>query len=200
MSNQRFIELSSSYRNRNIYPNPSEFEVSFVSPTVLSNLETIRGIYNINNKIFSSSNNSADTVIKGTIDYLFGNVFDTGSLYFDNGTGIITSTNTATILSSTINPNVIVTDYFPFNNGNPGHGYSVIFPQIKIDNKILNANQYINTKYFYGEGFDNKNVVILPNSSTLIKRVILDTKKYKSKKLNFPKDTTIRLRQPTTYY
>ena len=77
MSNQRFIELSSSYRNRNIYPNPSEFEVSFVSPTVLSNRETIRGIYNINNKIFSSSNNSADTVIKGTIDYLFGNVFDT---------------------------------------------------------------------------------------------------------------------------
>lgn len=112
MSNQRFIELSSSYRNRNIYPNPSEFEVSFVSPTVLSNRENVRGIYNINNRIFSSSNNSADTVIKGTIDYLFGNVFDTGSLYFDNGTGIITSTNTATILSSTINPNVILTDYF----------------------------------------------------------------------------------------
>lgn len=111
MSNQRFIELSSSYRNRNLYPNPAEFEVSFVSPNVLSHRNTIKGIYN-KNTIFSSSNNSDDTVIKGTIDYLFGNVFDTGSLFFDNGTGLVTSTNTATILSSTTNPNVILTDYF----------------------------------------------------------------------------------------
>ena len=111
----------------------------------------------------------------------------------------VTQNTGGMILSSYMGKRVIVTDYFPFNNGNPGHGYSVIFPKIKIDNKILNVNQYINTKYFYGEGFDKKNVVILPNSSTLIKRVILDTKKYKSKKLNFPKDTTIRLRQPTTY-
>ena len=111
MSNQRFIELSSSYRNRNLYPNPSEFALSFTSTNILSRNENIRGIYN-GNKIFLSSNNSTDTVIKGTIDYLFGNVFDTGSLYFDNGTGIITSTNTATILSSTTNPNVTLTDYF----------------------------------------------------------------------------------------
>jgi hypothetical protein len=111
MSNQRFIELSSSYRNRNLYPNPSEFALSFTSTNILSRYENVRGICN-GNKIFLSSNNSTDTVIKGTIDYLFGNVFDTGSLYFDNGTGIITSTNTATILSSTTNPNVTLTDYF----------------------------------------------------------------------------------------
>jgi len=111
MSNQRFIELSSSYRNRNLYPNPSEFALSFTSTNILSRSENVRGICN-KNKILLSSNNSTDTVIKGTIDYLFGNVFDTGSLYFDNGTGIITSTNTATILSSTTNPNVTLTDYF----------------------------------------------------------------------------------------
>ena len=103
-------------------------------------------------------------------------------------------------LSSYMGKRVIVTDYFPFNNGNPGHGYSVIFPKIKIGNKILNVKQYLNTEYFYGKGFDNKNVIILPNSSKLIKSVILDTKKYRSKKINFPKDTTIRLRQPITYY
>jgi hypothetical protein len=111
MSNQRFIELSSSYRNRNLYPNPSEFTLSFTSTNILSRNENVRGICN-GNKILLSSNNSTDTVIKGTVDYLFGNVFDTGSLYFDNGTGIITSTNTATILSSSTNPNVTLTDYF----------------------------------------------------------------------------------------
>ena len=31
MSNNRYIELSSTYRNRNLYPNPAEFEVQIAS-------------------------------------------------------------------------------------------------------------------------------------------------------------------------
>ena len=38
MSNQRFIELSSSYRNRTIYPDPAEFEVSFVAHALRNDL------------------------------------------------------------------------------------------------------------------------------------------------------------------
>lgn len=80
MSNQRFIELSSSYRNRTLYPNPAEFEVSFVAPSVINHRETVRGIYN-QTKIISSTNNSLDTVVNGTIDYLFQNLITTNSIF-----------------------------------------------------------------------------------------------------------------------
>jgi hypothetical protein len=102
MSNQRFIELSSSYRNRTLYPNPAEFEVSFVAPSVINHRETVRGIYN-QTKIISSTNNSLDTVVNGTIDYLFQNLITTNSIFFDNGSGVITSTNQASIPFTTIN-------------------------------------------------------------------------------------------------
>ena len=112
MSNQRFIELSSSYRNRTIYPDPAEFEVSFVANTTITHSETVRGVYN-KIPIISSINSSQDTVINGVIEYLFQNLITTNSIFFDNGSGVITSTNQATIPFTTINlinVPIIITD------------------------------------------------------------------------------------------
>ena len=112
MSNQRFIELSSSYRNRTIYPDPAEFEVSFVANNIITHSETVRGVYN-KIPIISSINSSQDTVINGVIEYLFQNLITTNSIFFDNGSGVITSTNQATIPFTTINlinVPIIITD------------------------------------------------------------------------------------------
>ena len=112
MSNQRFIELSSSYRNRTIYPDPAEFEVSFVANTTITHSETVRGVYN-KTPIISSINSSQDTVINGVIEYLFQNLITTNSIFFDNGSGVVTLTNQATIPFTTINlinVPIIITD------------------------------------------------------------------------------------------
>jgi hypothetical protein len=112
MSNQRFIELSSSYRNRTLYPNPAEFEVSFVANNTITHSETIRGVYN-KTPIISSINSSQDTVINGVVEYLFQNLITTNSIFFDNSSGVVTLTNQATIPFTTINlinVPIIITD------------------------------------------------------------------------------------------
>ena len=71
MSNRRFIELSSSSRNRNRYPHPAEFEVPFAPSRTLNITTIIKGAYNNNNNtIYSvSMKDAADPVTSGIVDY-----------------------------------------------------------------------------------------------------------------------------------
>ncbi len=112
----------------------------------------------------------------------------------------ITQNNGGMILSKLMGTKVIVTDFFPFCNGNPGGKYILIFPKIKIKKKIFRLNQYIKSDFFYGKGFDKKNISMIPNSDTQIFNVILDTKYKKSKKIYFPKDSMIKYRKPIIYF
>ena len=84
MSNTRFIELSSSHRNRVLYPNPAEFNVSYSSPP--SNYEFERNkfvYYNKQNlcKIITKNSNIIDTITTGVVDFLWQYFNDNGIIY-----------------------------------------------------------------------------------------------------------------------
>jgi len=104
MSNFRFIELSSSHRNRIQYPNPSEFEVPFSPSRSLNTNQTLKGAYYNNNtsgsysQILNQSLDVADTITNGIVEYQWSGVnrlYDTGyisTLPIPTGTGPYTYT------------------------------------------------------------------------------------------------------------
>ena len=71
MSNQRFIEISSAYRNRTRYPKPSQFEVPFGPPPLNRKTEQIKAVYNGNQQIITQSTSVVDPVLKGIIEYMW---------------------------------------------------------------------------------------------------------------------------------
>jgi hypothetical protein len=74
MSNQRFIEISSSYRNRTRYPKPSQFEVPFGPPPLNRKTEQIKAVYNGNQQIITQSTSVVDPVLKGIIEYMWSGI------------------------------------------------------------------------------------------------------------------------------
>lgn len=100
MSNQRFIEISSSYRNRNQYPLPASFDVPFDTIN-LRQTEQLKGVY-FNNKINSLTTNAYDTVTTGIVDYLWN-----GNSQYN---GIVTRATPSSVSVGLLSPNVI--DYF----------------------------------------------------------------------------------------
>ena len=82
MSNPRFIELSSSYRNRAQYKSPSSFHVPFTNQGSASTLTLPFGTYTngsgSTSTLFQIQNNALDTVTNGIIDYFFVSASDTG--------------------------------------------------------------------------------------------------------------------------
>lgn len=89
MSNRRFIELSSSHRNRIQYPNPADFEVPFSPSRSLNTNQTLKGAYYNNNtsgnysQIYNQSLDVADTITNGIIEYQWSGatqLYDTGTI------------------------------------------------------------------------------------------------------------------------
>jgi len=86
MSNRRFIEVSSAHRNRNQYPNPSQFDIPFSPSRSLNQNQTIKGVYlntttNNSATLYTQSIDVADTVTSGIVEnYWYGNngVVDSG--------------------------------------------------------------------------------------------------------------------------
>lgn len=88
MSNRRFIELSSSTRNRNQYPQPAEFEVPFSPPRSLNQINTLKGYYYSTTgytgpnssigTIYTQNMDVADPVTKGIVEYYWGYTGQTG--------------------------------------------------------------------------------------------------------------------------
>lgn len=74
MSNQRFIEISSAYRNRTRYPKPSQFEVPFGPPPLNRQFEQIKAVYNDNRQIITQSTSVVDPVLTGIIEYLWSGI------------------------------------------------------------------------------------------------------------------------------
>lgn len=78
MSNRRFIELSSSTRNRNQYPNPAEFEVPFSPPRSLNKTINAIGTYGASNAtIYNQQMDVADPITTGIINYYWTSVSGT---------------------------------------------------------------------------------------------------------------------------
>ena len=112
MSNQRFIELSSSYRNRVQYPYPSQFEIPFSPPTVQNIQENIKGVYTSNNvtsKIFTKKVNYNDTVTIGIIEYLWSYPYDMGQF---NNDSINTNITNGIITVTLPNPYSFISNYY----------------------------------------------------------------------------------------
>jgi len=104
MSNRRFIEISSANRNRNQYPQPSDFEVPFAPPRTLNQNSTLKGSYYTSTTgptgptslIYTQNMDVADTVTNGIVEYLW-------TSYYRNGAepvGAFDSTTTSTIPST----------------------------------------------------------------------------------------------------
>jgi hypothetical protein len=86
MSNRRFIEISSSNRNRNQYPSPAEFEIPFSPSRSLNTIVTTKGYYSTNsNKVLSQTIDIADPVINGVVYYQW---YGSNGLY---NSGVITN-------------------------------------------------------------------------------------------------------------
>ena len=94
MSNLRFIELSSSFRNRTQYPKQAQFTISFNSTSQNREITQERGTYlsptGITTKISYKRQCSTDVVTTGVVDYLWGYIYDTGA--FNSG-GSLTTAN-----------------------------------------------------------------------------------------------------------
>lgn len=99
MSNRRFIEISSAYRNRARYPKPSQFEVPFSPPPLNRQIEQVKAVYNDNQQIITRSTSVVDPVLKGVIEYMWsGTTILNGKIYYDgSGSGTLESTMSATI-------------------------------------------------------------------------------------------------------
>ena len=99
MSNRRFIEISSAYRNRTRYPKPSQFEVPFSPSPLNRQIEQIKAVYNDNQQIISKSTSVVDPVLKGIIEYMWsGTTILSSNLYFNgSGNGLLEYTNSVII-------------------------------------------------------------------------------------------------------
>ena len=81
MSNPRFIELSSSYRNRKQYPSPASFHVPFTNRASASSYSDTLGTYtngSTTSTLFQTNQQALDVVTNGIIDYFFVSASDTG--------------------------------------------------------------------------------------------------------------------------
>lgn len=119
--------------------------------------------------------------------------------YFAEHTRIIQNTG-GMILSKLMKTRVIISDFFPFCNGNPGGSYIIIFPSIKLKEKKLNLKKYVNSTFFFGKGFDKIDHSIIPIHENKILQVIKDEKNINKKKISFPKDSMIKYRKPIVFY
>jgi len=114
MSNQRFIELSSSYRDRTNYPKQASFEIPFAQATQQNQNIHLVGVYQTgansqNNKIFSNTIYVKDTTVNGIIDFYWGHSIvnlDFGLLGSGSTTGSIVVQGLQTVYSNV--PNIYV--------------------------------------------------------------------------------------------
>jgi len=90
MSIYNYIEISSSYRDRNQYPQPAQFEIPFNCPTQLNISEQVRGYYQ-SNKIINRIINTKDVITNGIIDYLWSDIYNSGLFHNDYLNGNVTN-------------------------------------------------------------------------------------------------------------
>lgn len=102
MSNQRFIEISSTYRNRVCYPKTSQFEIPFSPSPSTNQIRQVKGIYN-DRKIATINSNVRDPVLTGIIDYMwYGKIFNTSLIVLTNSTTSTISVSGLTSVYKTV--------------------------------------------------------------------------------------------------
>ena len=103
MSNQRFIEIYSAYRNRTRYPKPSQFEVPFSPPPLNRQIDQIKAVYNDNQKIITKSVSIEDPIIKGIIEYMwFGKTIAVSTVVLPNPTTSTVSVSGLSFIYKTV--------------------------------------------------------------------------------------------------
>lgn len=115
-----------------------------------------------------------------------------GDFFLSQNSGVVA-------LPSVLKKEIVISDFFLFSGGLPGK-MRILFPKIMSKNKLLKLNQYVNTNFFFGKGFDKTYNIIVPNTSKEILNVVKDRRLKKSKKIKFPKYSGIRYRNETRVY
>ena len=106
MSNRRFIEISSAYRNRTRYPKPSQFEVPFSPSPLNRQIDQIKAVYNNNQQIITKSASVEDPIIKGIIEYMWvGQTLDTATVLSNSTTSTVSVSGLSSIYKT-------VSDYY----------------------------------------------------------------------------------------
>ena len=171
MSNRRFIELSSSTRNRNQYPNPADFDVPFSPPRSLNKSINVFGTYGTpSSTIYNQQMDVADTITTGIIDYYWTS--GTSSFY-----SIITTSGIISTLSSTstfylsglgIQPtNSFVNDSLLVNGAYAGMiSSSLNVCEISITNSLLPYSPVAGTSCVIYDTFNTTNGIINGISTT----------------------------------
>ncbi len=106
-----------------------------------------------------------------------------------------------TIFFAVIGKAFSVLDAFPFCNSfveNNKKNMKILYPSVLIKNKKMKISQLLNTKYFWGEGFEKNK--LLANTENEIFNTITDTKLKRTKKLNFPMYSEARDRKNINLY
>lgn len=148
MSNQRFIELSSSYRNRIIYPKVASFQVPFSPPTQQQQINQLKAVYSTPsvsiNKVNTKSITVTDVVTNGIIEYIWSFPYSLGQFNNDVSNGLITNG----ILSfSNINPYIAVPNYLNGSTIIFTDGGGLFIGLAKITSAIYNYNNYMTVTF-----------------------------------------------------
>ena len=148
MSNQRFIELSSSYRNRIIYPKVASFQIPCSPPTQQQQITQLKAVYSTPsvsiNKVNTKSTTVTDVVTNGIIEYIWNFPYSLGQFNNDVSNGLITN---GILTFSNSNPYITVPNYLNnstiiFTDGGLFIGLS------KIISAIYNYNNYMTITFY----------------------------------------------------
>jgi len=125
MSNRRFIEITSSNRNRSQYPQPAQFEVPFAPPRSLNTNQTLKGAFSYTNNtrlIYTENVDVADPITSGIVEYQW---YGQNQLY-----------DTGIIVSSTI----VGADYTSLTVSGLSRTYSASNNYIVLNNRIISCS------------------------------------------------------------
>jgi|694.fasta_scaffold40015_3 hypothetical protein len=180
---------------RNQYNAKNYFKsIEYLAKKNKNNVIFIHGIKRENFKNIILKNIFFVEDFKNVIDFRLLNLF----LHYNSYLNIMQNSGVL-LLPHFMKKKIIVADMFPFCFGIPGH-HKVLFSRLRINNVTYKIHQITNTKYFYGEGINMKNVKIIPNSSKEILTVIKDSNNRNSKKIKFPSNSLISYRENIIYY
>jgi len=160
MSNRRYIEISSAHRNRNQYPNVSDFEVPFAPSRSLNQNSTIKGAYNNNNNlsiIYNQTLDVADPITNGIVDYQWY-----GNGVYNSGIIVSSTSNTIVISNLTNSISTLISPYLVYVNNiliGSIQSYNNINNTITLNSTITSFNIQPNSYFVIVYSFNNSSPI-----------------------------------------
>jgi hypothetical protein len=191
--NENLINYFDVVRNQYIAKNYIK-SIKYLAKKNKNNIIFIHGISRNNLENIKLKNIFFVEDFKNIVDLRLLNLF----LHYNSFLNIMQNSGVL-LLPHFMKKKIIVTDMYPYCFGIPGRN-KVLFSSLKINNVKYKIHQLTNTKYFYGEGINMRNVKIIPNSSKEILTVIKDSNNLNSKKIKFPPNSLVYYRKNIIYY